>query len=80
MARTLRLDYYKLRARLSPPPRDRDATPSFVEVKVPATASGSARESVVELDDGAGARMTLRVAGDPATLVALAEGFWRRPR
>jgi len=32
------------------------------------------------LDDGTGARMTLRVGGDPATLVALAESFWRRPR
>lgn len=80
VARTLRLDYYKLRARLTSTPADGDATPTFVEVKVPATATGSARGSVVELDDGTGARMTLRVGGDPATLVALAESFWRRPR
>lgn len=80
VARTLRLDYYKLRARLSPTPADGDATPAFVEVKVPTAATGSTCESVVELDDGAGARMTLRVAGDPATLVSLVESFWRRPR
>ena len=80
VARTLRLDYYKLRARLTSTPADGEATPTFVEVKVPATARGAARESVVELDDGTGARMTLRVRGDAATLVALAESFWRRPR
>ena len=39
-----------------------------------------AGESVVELRDGGAARMTLRVGWDTATLVALAESFWRRPR
>lgn len=80
MARTLRLDYYKLRARLSPQPADFEGTPAFLEVKVPAMAAGSARESEMALDDGAGARMTLCVGGDTATLAALVESFWRRPR
>ncbi|MCZ7636711.1 MAG: hypothetical protein M5U12_12170 [Verrucomicrobia bacterium] len=39
-----------------------------------------AGESVVELCDGGVARMTLRLGGDTATLVALAQSFWRRPR
>jgi hypothetical protein len=93
VARTLRLDYYKLRARLAasaptvvvaPVGRvealGERRRPDFVEVKVTGFAEVGAGESVVALDDGTGARMTLRVGGDPATLVALAESFWRRPR
>ena len=93
VARTLRLDYYQVRERVAacapavvvapdgpleaPGARQR---PDFVEVKLAAFPEVRAGESVVELCDGTGARMTLRVGGDPATLVALAESFWRRPR
>jgi hypothetical protein len=93
VARTLRLDYYKVRERVAtyepagvvapdgpgeaPGARRR---PEFVEVKLAAFPEVRAGESVVELCDGTGARMTLRVAGDPATLVSLVESFWRRPR
>jgi len=93
VARTLRLDYYKLRERLAasapavvvaPVGRvealEERRRPDFVEVKVAGFTEVGAGESVVALDDGTGARMTLRVGGDPATLVALAESFWRRPR
>lgn len=93
VARTLRLDYYKLRERVaaSAPavvvaPDCRAEAPSarrgpdFVEVKVAAFPEVRAGESVVELCDGGAARMTLRVGGDTAALVALAESFWRRPR
>lgn len=93
VASTLRLDYYKLRERVAasalagvvapacrveaPGERRR---PDFVEVKVAGFPEVNAGESMVTLDDGTGARMTLRVGGDPVTLVALAESFWRRPR
>ena len=93
VARTLRLDYYKLRERVAasapavvvapdcraeaPGARRR---PDFVEVKVAPFPEVRAGESVVELCDGGAARMTLRVGGDTATLVALVESFWRRPR
>ena len=93
VARTLRLDYYKLRQRLAPsapavaaPPACGAEAPSarrgpdLVEVKVAAFPGVRAGESVVELCDGGAARMTLRVGGDTATRVALAESFWRRPR
>jgi hypothetical protein len=93
VARTLRLDYYKLRERVAAsapagvvvPACRVEALgarrrPDFVEVKVAGFAEVHAGESVVTLDDGTGARMTLRVGGAPATLVALAESFWRRPR
>lgn len=93
VARTLRLDYYKLRERVaaSAPavvvvPEGRAQAPGvrrgpeFVEVKVATFPEVGAGESVVELCDGGGGRMTLRVGGDTATLVALAESFWRRPR
>ncbi|MHB9005549.1 MAG: hypothetical protein ACYDC1_01310 [Limisphaerales bacterium] len=93
VARTLHLDYYQLRERVaaSAPavvvaPAGRVAAlgerrrPDFVEVKGAGFPEVRAGESVVTLDDGTGARMTLRVGGDPATLVALAQSFWRRPR
>ncbi|MGV1014365.1 MAG: hypothetical protein ACOYB4_05285 [Methyloceanibacter sp.] len=93
VARTLRLDYYKLRehvaafapAGVAAPACQVEALgarrrPDFVEVKVAGFPEVHAGESVVTLDDGTGARMTLRVGGDPATLVALAESFWRRSR
>jgi hypothetical protein len=93
VARTLRLDYYKLRERLAAcapavvvaPAGQAEAPgerwrPDFVEVKVAGFTEVGAGESVVALDEGTGARMRLRVSGDPTTLVALAESFWRRPR
>lgn len=80
VARTLGLDYTKLRQRLagtaSPP-----MTPTtFVEVTGEALSGAGPGESSVELSDGTGARMSFRVPGDLATLVALAQSFWRRRR
>ena len=42
VARTLRLDYYKRRARLNSTPRDRDAPPIFGEFTQRATEDGVA--------------------------------------
>jgi hypothetical protein len=77
VARTLGLSFYKLRRRLEP------AVPAgFVELApLPLPVPGSqGGECVVELRDGRGGQMTLRLAHDGATLRALAADFWRRAR
>jgi len=78
VARALRLDYYKLRKRLAATTSLLPAPPAFVELKEAPMSGTGPGESVVELSDGRGARMTLRVRSEIATLVALAESFWRR--
>jgi hypothetical protein len=78
VARTLRLDYYKLQRRVSPTSSGLSAPPTFVQVSAEPIGGAGAGESSVELVDGTGARMTLRVPSDLATLVALVQSFWRR--
>lgn len=80
VARTLRLDYYQLRRRVAGTSRLPTASPTFIEVQGEPTSGTGCAESLVELFDGDAARMTLRVRSDAATLVALAESFWKRPR
>lgn len=80
VARVLRLDYYKLRKRLAGTPSLLATPPVFVELKVASMFGSGPGESAVEMSDGTGARMALRVRHDVATLVALAESFWSRPR
>jgi hypothetical protein len=80
VARTLRLDYYKLRRGLAGTAVGRTLSPAFVELRAESMAMAGPGESLVELADGTGARMTLRVRGEVATLVALAQSFWRRRR
>src|SRR5512134_902750 len=78
VARALRLDYYKLRKRLATTASLLPAPPVFVELKGAPISEAGSGESVVELSDGREAKLTLRVRHDVATLVALAESFWRR--
>jgi hypothetical protein len=80
VARTLRLDYYKLRARLARTTSPADTSPPFVELQVAGPSAPGPGEAYVELADGTGARLILRVRDDAATLVALAQSFWRRQR
>jgi hypothetical protein len=80
VARTLHLDYYKLRQRSVGRSSPTGATPAFVELQVAPTLDPSSGEAAVELSDGTGARMTLRVRGELPTVVALAQSFWRRGR
>ena len=80
VARTLHLDYYKLRQRSVGSPSPAGTTPAFVELQVAPAPGPSCGEAAVELSDGTGARMTLRVRSELPTVVALAESFWRRPR
>jgi hypothetical protein len=78
VARTLQLDYYKLRERLAGTFSLERTTPAFVEVKGPWISEAVSDQAAVELSDGTGARMTLRVRSDLSTLLALAQSFWRR--
>jgi len=80
VARTLHLDYDKLRQRLAGCSSPTEGAPAFVELQVAPTLGAAGGEAAVELSDGTGARMTLRVRGELSMVVALAESFWRRPR
>jgi hypothetical protein len=78
VARTLRLDYYKLRERLAGTSSLQRTPPAFVEVKSPWVSEAVTDQAAIELSDGTGARMTVRVRSDLSTLLALAQSFWRR--
>jgi hypothetical protein len=80
VARTLHLDYYKLRQRAAGGSSPAESPPAFVELQVAPTLGAAGGEATVELSDGTGARMTLRVRSQLPLVVALAESFWRRPR
>ena len=75
VARTLGLGYYQLRDRLAP-----TVPAGFVELSPPTQPTPAAAAMVVELRDGGGGQLTVRLAHDPATLRALAADFWRRAR
>ena len=80
VARTLGLDYYKLRARVNGEGVPRIEAPAFVELKSAALPGPSPEECKVELFDGTGAGLTLAMRTDLSTLLALAQNFWSRPR
>ena len=80
VARTLRLDYYKLRNRVSGKTGPVTTPPAFVEIRAPQLPGVAPEEGKVELFDGTGAGMTLPMRGDLSTLLALAQSFWRRAR
>jgi hypothetical protein len=77
VARVLRLDYYKLRERVCGMGPSLPGA-AFVEVKGAELASMGPEESVIELSDGGGGRMSLRVRADLSMLTALVQSFWRR--
>ncbi|MFN0027754.1 MAG: hypothetical protein ACKV2O_11345 [Acidimicrobiales bacterium] len=87
VARTLRLDYYKLRRQTQGGATDepaRSTPPGFIELKLPAPPPGAplppAAESLgwVELHDGSPRRLRVYTGHAPAAWVALAEAFWRQ--
>ena len=73
VARTLGLGYYQLRDRLAP-----TVPAGFVELSPPAQPTPVAAAMVVELRDGGGGQLTVRLAHDPATLRALAADVLHR--
>jgi len=81
-ARALRLDYRRLKDRLTGAGQHQRGDPSdgrgasFVELMAPALGGGT--ECVVELEDDRGARMRIQLKGAvPPELVALAKALWR---
>jgi len=79
VGRTLHLDYYQLRERLSTR-RDKGLGATFVEVawpSAPSAVAGVGSACTVELLDGSARRLRMQLAGDTATLVALAQAFWK---
>lgn len=80
VARTLRLDYHKLKRQVPPAPAPSVpiAPPSFVELRPREWLPQAAAGCRIELSDPAGAKMTVALPCDPATVVGLAQAFWRR--
>lgn len=80
VARALRLDYNKLKRQVpqAPAPSVPIATPSFVELRPSEWMSQGAAVCRIELSDPAGARMTVDLPCDPATVIGMAQAFWRR--
>ncbi len=84
VARSLRLDYYKLQRLHAEEtlktvrPRASAGPPGFVELPSPSPLTGAA-PCRVELHHCRGATMTLHLSHDPAVVLALVEAFWRRP-
>lgn len=81
VARTLGLDFYKLRRRcalkraLTPGP---GGLPGFVELHVDHAVQGTGGPFRAELAGPHGSRMTIELGRDTAAVVSLAEAFWRR--
>jgi hypothetical protein len=80
VARTLRLDYSKLkRRRLQTPSRSVPfLPPAFVELPLHQSLPRASALCRIELSDPAGAKMTVDLPGDAPTVVGLAQAFWRR--
>jgi len=79
VARTLRLDYNKLKRQLPPPAQAEPIAPaSFVELRPREWLPQAAAPCRIELSDPKGAKMTLELPCDPATVVGVAQAFWRR--
>jgi hypothetical protein len=72
LARTLPLDYNKLKRQVS------QASPSFLELAPRDVIFQAPAVYHRELSDPAGAKMTMKLPGDPATVAGLAAAFWRR--
>lgn len=76
-ADALRLDYYRLKARLNIKRSPEQRAPvTFVEARVPAAPPVSRDEYLVELERVDGGRMRTRVSTLDA-LSVLSESFWR---
>jgi hypothetical protein len=80
VARALRVEYYALKERVQggeQSPRSKENHASFVELPMPAPTQQS--DCLVELEDGLGAKMTLRLApGSGTEVLSLVQAFWRR--
>ena len=80
VARTLRLDYNQLKRQMSQafPPGLPSAPPAFVELRPLERLPQAVAVCRIELSDPEGAKMTLELPCDSATVVGVAQAFWRR--
>jgi hypothetical protein len=80
VARALGVGYYALKERApegGPPSRSGPQAATFLELSLPTPRP--ANDYLVELEEGRGAKVTLRLApGSAREVVALAQAFWRR--
>jgi hypothetical protein len=79
VARTLRLDYNKLKRQRARAPGQPApiALPSFVELNPRAWSPQAAAVSRLGLSDPAGIKLTVELPADSASLVGLAQALWR---
>jgi len=80
VARSLRLDYNKLKRQVPPPPH-RSAlvsSPAFVELPLHESLPRVSSVCRIELSDLTGTKMTVDLPYDPTAVVGLAQAFWRR--
>jgi hypothetical protein len=79
----LRVDYRGLEYRATGIQKGKTAKPPAAQptfVELPSLVSPRRAEHTVELEDGAGRRMTMKVCGASlAELLPLAQAFWRPP-
>jgi hypothetical protein len=79
VARTLRWDYNKLKRHLPAPAQAAPPAPaSFVELRPREWLPQAPTLCRIELSDPEGAKMTLELPCDSATVVGVAQAFWRR--
>jgi hypothetical protein len=80
VARTLRLDYNKLKRQMHPAAGHftPSAPPTFVELPLAESLPRPATWCRVELSDGAGSKMTMELPCDASTVTGLVQAFWRR--
>lgn len=83
VARTLGLDYHKLKRRVTPAAGRSAATrppPAFVELQLATALGGGAQTCRIELSAPAGGTMTLHLPCAAPAVLALAAAFWSRAR
>jgi hypothetical protein len=82
VCRALGVGYHALKERVQDsgkPNRSSNDQAAFVELPMPTTTLTRQRECLVELEDGLGAKMTLRLApGSGTEVLVLVHAFWRK--
>jgi hypothetical protein len=78
-ARALRLDYYSLKKRVAAAARSGQRAPEFVEI-LPGGMPASRPECLIEVEDGSGVKMRIRLQGGDLPDVAALTRVFREGR